>query len=372
LLEDPEIKKEIVKSIKSYAAGKMSQTEFLDFQNRLSAQIKIANPDIFGDTIIDANNLLETAKSIKLQAGHEIGLRDIDIEIDIVIGNMKAGVRSQQKLNVLDRCIDRVQQTKFGSLVNENTLSQSLAIVQGIGNTLGSLFLFNKAAQVGSLGGTAAIGGLLSGIRARNQWEQKRQQHFRDLASGRKLSPEDKQRALLEKYRYQTIIAPIVIKYFDENLAELSGKPKLKQEEISTLINDLSLINASIELSDEKSIDLVTYSNPQLIDRERTQLDIKRAQLETILQQTCETQSIDFGHQPFEEYFKDCVAANKKKLLEDDKGINEKDAQFRGFKNKQGLKAFGLGAARAVAFGFAFQEIGAIMNPHQQGAIESL
>jgi len=88
--------------------------------------------------------------------------------LDIIIGNMKAGVRTKQKLNFVDNCVDKLQQTKFGSLVNETTMASALSILQGIGNSFGSFFLYNKAAAVGSFGGTALLSGTLGAIRARN------------------------------------------------------------------------------------------------------------------------------------------------------------------------------------------------------------
>lgn len=138
LLEDPVIKGHIIDAIKKYANKKMTDAEFIDIQNGLSEQIKSDNGDVFEGTVIDANNLLETAKALRIKFDADKSLENVDIDLDIIIGNMKAGVRSEQSLNIIDRTVDKLHQTKLGSMINETTMASALSIFQGIGNSIGS------------------------------------------------------------------------------------------------------------------------------------------------------------------------------------------------------------------------------------------
>jgi len=147
---------------------------------------------------------------------------------------------------------------------------------------------------------------------------------------------------------------------------------KATPEELSKIVSELASGNAKIQLSDDKSIDLLVYSGPKTIDKERTVLDISRSKLKTTLREFCRDNNIDFGHMTFDQYLEDCTNTSTKKILEDDNGVQNKDAQFRGFKNKKGVKAFVGGVTRAVLLGVAFQEVGAIFNRRQQGVVESM
>jgi len=167
LLENPEIKGRIIDIIRQYTFDNMSDTEFLHYQNQLSNEIKQENPDIFSATIIDANNLLETAKGLKTAYGHQAGLRNVDIDIDIILGNMKSGVRTEQKLSTVDRLTEKMSKTKLGKFINETTLASALSIFQGLGNTVGTFLLYNKVAQIATFGGTALLSGILASMRNR-------------------------------------------------------------------------------------------------------------------------------------------------------------------------------------------------------------
>lgn len=177
----------------------------------------------------------------------------------------------------------------------------------------------------------------------------------------------------LERYRFQSQKVTDAIKGITDAIDFLKNRPdEVNPDILSKSIAFVSLTDAMIKLSDEKSIDLLTYSNPRAVDKERTALDIKMAALKVELRKACEKQGVAFGGMDIDTYMDHCVAANKKHLLEDENGVNEKNAQFRGFKNKKGVTAFFGGTARAILLGVAFQEVGAMFNPHQQGAIESV
>lgn len=373
-LEDPVTKGKVIEIIKSYALGIIGDTEFIDLQKRLSEELKNKNPDIFEDTVIDANNLLETAKGLKIAFEHDKGLKNVDIDLDIIIGNMKAGVRTEQKLSGVDRLVDKMQKTKVGKFVNETTLASALSIFQGIGNSIGSLFLYNKVAAVASLGGTALLSGILGGVRKRNYWDDKRIQHTRDVASGREIDKKDKQRLILERYRVDTLSAPETIKKFDEVLKALKEnetKDTIPLDKASEYIGLLALVEARINLSDDRLIDLVAYSSPNMVDKERTQLDIKRSSLKKDLRKLAGKKGWTFGGTTFDEYYKMHLEANQNKILEDDNGVNQKNKEFSRFKLKEGGKAFVRSAVTGLVIGVAAQEIIAAVNPNQQGAIES-
>ncbi len=374
LLEDKEIKDRVINSVKLYALGLINDSEFIDYQKNISNKIKEKNPEIFGESVIDANNLLETAKGLKIAFAHNKGLRNADIDLDIIIGDIKTGVRTEQKLSGLDRLIDKMGKTKVGKFVNETTLASALSIAQGIGNTLGTFFLYNKVAAFASLGGTALLSGVLGASRKRNYLDQKRNQHLREVASGRGFNHKDKQRLIFERFRTDSLSAPKLIDNFKrviDGLSKESLKNKITIEKVSEYIHAINQIDARINLSDNKLIDLISFSSPNTIDKERTQLDILRAKLKVKLRKISEEKGWTFGGRSFDEYLSMGTDLQTRKLQEDENGVNQKNKEFAKYKCKEGMKTFVKSAITGLVIGVVAQEVGAAINPNQQGAVES-
>ncbi len=367
-LEDPKIKEKIVAVIKEYARGKINETVFKECQFRIFEQIKRDNPDIFAEGAIDANNLLETAKGLKASFEHEKGLENIDIDLDIMIGDVRAGARTEQKLSTVDRVIDKMQKTKLGKYINETTLASALAITFGVGQQVAQFLAFNKAAQVASLGGTALLAGGLGFARERHHWEQKRRQHFRDVATGKMFEQKDKQRAVIEKYKYESIDAKSAIGSLEGMESELESIDS--PERAKEIIDSLSTLESRIKLSDSKSIDLISYSNLELMEKERSAIDRKRAIIKSKLRKISKEKDWKFNEAEFDAYLKSNIETNMLQLQEGEGGISEKDKQFNRIKTKQGLKAFAKGTIYGLVIGGLVQEGIAFANPNQQGLIE--
>jgi hypothetical protein len=373
-LEDKELKNRVINSIKLYALGLINDSEFIDYQKNISDKIKEKNPEIFGESVIDANNLLETAKGLKIAFIHNKGLKNADIDLDIIIGDIKTGVRTEQKLSGLDRLIDKMGKTKVGKFVNETTLASALSIAHGIGNTLGTFFLYNKVASFASLGGTVLLSGILGSSRKRNYLDQKRNQHLREVASGRGFNIKDKQRLIFERFRTDSLSASKTIDGFKKVIDALSKeslKDKITIEKVSEYISAISHVDSRINLSDNKLIDLISYTSPNTIDKERTQLDILRAKLKVKLRKISDEKGWTFGGKSFDEYLSMTTDLKTRKLQEDENGINQKNKEFAKYKCKEGMKTFVKSAVTGLVIGVVAQETAAAINPNQQGAFES-
>ncbi len=95
------------------------------------------------------------------------------------------------------------------------------------------------------------------------------------MAVGKKANPEDKQRAILETYKYQSIDAKSTIgnlDVFEKGLDGVDTKEKAEQ-----ILNVIATLDARIKLSDSQMIDLISYSNVEQVEKERSAIDIKRA-----------------------------------------------------------------------------------------------
>lgn len=376
-LEDQNIKSRIIDIIRRYTFDNMTDNEFIYYQNQLINEIKQTNKDIFEDSFIDANNLLETAKGLKATYSHQQGLRNVDIDLDIILGNMKSGLRTEQKLNTVERLTEKLSKTKLGKFINETTLASALSIFQGLGNTVGTFLLYNKVAQIATFGGTALLSGILASIRNRTYWEQKRSQHQREVAGGRlkTIDEKDKQRKALERFRFQSINAATTIQEFDNILNFIQDKEKVNKityEDMSKYISEISLVDSYINLSDDKLIDLITYSSPNTIDSERTKLDIKRATLKVKLRKICEDHNWTFSNETFDQYLESNTKVNSLTLLKDENGIDQQNKKFARFKSKAGLTTFALSTLTGLVIGAGIQETSAFFNPNQQGAVEAL
>jgi hypothetical protein len=375
LLTDTVMKDRVLGVIKQYAFdGTLTDDEFIVEQNNIVQDIKQANPDIFDDVAIDANNLLEIARGLKAKYTHAKGIKNLDIDIDIVIASMKAGARTEKRQTTVERLAEKMANTRLGKFVNETTLASAMSICYGIINSVGSLFLYNKAADIGSFGATALLSGTLGAIRKRNVLEDQRRQFMRDQATNRNIDLNDKKVRDLERYKYQSIKAADAINNAQTMLSRFNDpalKASLTEADIRNTINALVETSAHMELSAEQSIDLITYSNSQAVEHERTHMVLANDQLKKQLRDIIVDRNIDLGGLTPDAYLKLNIRNKKDQLLSNPDGVNMQNKRFASYKNKAGFKTFLHSAVTGLVIGATFQETMAALNPQQQGLFES-
>jgi hypothetical protein len=129
ILADTSLKERVTAIVKRYAFdGTLTDAEFIVEQNNIIQDIKQANPGIFDDTVIDANNLLEIAADLKAKYSHIKGIKNVELDIDIVIASMKAGARTEKRQTQVERLAEKMAKTPVGKFVNETTLASALSI----------------------------------------------------------------------------------------------------------------------------------------------------------------------------------------------------------------------------------------------------
>ena len=382
---DQTIKAAVNDLILSYARGDIDEKAFAEQKVRIFSAVttdKKREGDV--TTAMEyADNLLEIAQQVRDKASYEETLENIDLDLDIVIGRAKAGVRTEAQFDTVDRIVEKLQKTKVGRLVNETTLAGGVAIAYSLGSIFSQRIARSKAAAVATFGGTALVGAGLAAAREGHRLEEERRQHARERAEGRHfVHPEKPRREEMEKFRYETWNAYELGARLEGSLYEGKGSERqprknISSEEITKAIAQLADIEARVKLSDTKSIDLISFSNVRNVESERTTLDIIRAQakvdLRNLIKQTDYRGPSPYGEEeyglPKYDFDKNLKELSQTTADSIRGTMGERDRAFRSMKHremgKKALIAFGTG----LVIGAGAQEIGAAFNPNQEGLV---
>lgn len=321
------------------------------------------------DKGVYADNLLEIAKRVEAKFGHDAALEDLDIELDIIIGEAKTNVRTEAQFNATDRIIDKLTSSRVGgaiaTVVNESTIAAAVAIAVPLFGKLGSKTASSALSWLG-LGAGAIVGGGVAAAKESYRLENERRQHAREMAKNKKFDSDPAKaprRHELEKYRLETRSAQDLASGLEAILTPLESLPNLTDDQTNDLINQLAQIKARIDLSDETNIDLISYSDARAIEQERMQLDILRGQAMALLTRV-------HGH---DTGIRERVWQAANTVCTEIRGneIDVKDRLFAKMKSKQSAIAFARGAASAVAVGAVVQEVASAFQPSTAGVFES-
>ncbi len=376
-----ETKAEIKKLISDYAQGDIpDEATFKAEKNRIFGEV---NHELIKGASTYADNLLEIAKNAKLAIEHGAKLEELDLDLNIIIGKAKSSIKTEARNNWVDEAVSRAKKTKIGRIINPATLSTALGLVYSIGAIAGKGLLRNKASHIATFGATAAVSGALSGINESQRLAQERRQHGREMAKGAVIEGNSPERERMEKYAYQTESATVLINNLRNSLftRDAQGKeiPKeITQAELDTVIGYIRDIEARNALADKKKIDLISYSNPQAVEKERTELTILLARAKVEMRRQMEEGSLkgSLTGDTFDTFLAKQVETTEKAFLGGEAGIDTRDRLFRNMKLKRsGWKAIKT-ALMGAGIGAAAQELVAgvdgLWGGNRQSVIEGL
>ncbi|TSC51883.1 MAG: Uncharacterized protein CEO40_301, partial [Parcubacteria group bacterium LiPW_72] len=373
-IEDESIKREIRELIRDYAEGSISEGDLARKHNEILG--KVAGPDV--DVKLEVDNLLEIAERIKRADSHEKGREALELDLEIIRGRAAGGIKTEAGLGRLERIIDKMKKMRGLSWINETTLAVGATAVYCIGRAVSKRFAYSKAANIALFGGTAALSGAYAGILENKRVKEERAQHIRERAKGKTFAPEAKRRQEMEKFRYETAEAQTILQELQNNFYdsyEIKGKRKLKDlsgEELGQALGSLADLEARLSLSNAHKIDLISYSNLEEVEKERTRLLILRSQIKVDLK---DKYPAGFKIKGENQNLDDLVNISKAEITQgkdEAEGISKKDDEFNKMKAKRVAKRVAQAAVTGLILGATFQEIQAAMDDNTQSLLEGI
>jgi len=372
-IEDESIKREIRELIRDYAEGSISEGDLARKHNEILG--KVAGPDV--DVKLEVDNLLEIAERIKRLDGHNRAREALELDLEIIRGRARGGIKTEAGLGRLDRIIDKMKKMRGLSWINETTLAVGATAVYCIGRAISKRFAYSKAANIALFGGTAALSGAYAGILENKRVKEERAQHARERAKGKTFAPEARRRQEMEKFRYETAEAKTILQELQNNydVYEIKGKRKLKDlsgEELGQALGNLADLEARLSLSNAHKIDLIQYSAPAEVETERTKLLLLRSRIKADLEGKYPA---GFKIKGKNQNLDDLVNISKAELTQgkdEAEGISKKDDEFDKMKAKRVAKRVAQAAVTGLILGATFQEIQAAMDDNTQSLLEGI
>lgn len=368
------VRTEVQRLVKEYAVGRLDDEGFEESRNRLFSMIRGVERGRENQGLMYADNMLEVARQMRSEVVAGRAIETLDSDLEVVVGRARLGVRTEAQLSTVDRITERVVNTKVGSLVGETTVASALSIVYTVGQRSIEGLARSAAARVGSFGATALVTGAVAGAKESYRLEEERKKHFRDVAKGRIFDEGgDRRRIEMETYRYDTVRANELTAGLLSGIDNVNGGT-VDLDEVRSLVNMFSEVKARISLSDQRRIDLISYSDERRVESERMALDVARARAGLVLRQVLardECQQLLNGASG-DEFLESMVEAKRDFLVEGDGGIEKRNEMFAKMKRRRVGGAVVKGVASGILIGGVVQEVGAFFRADQQGLVETL
>ena len=313
-----------------------------------------------------ADNLVDIVRQVQLYKEHQGSLEGINLDIDLTLGRARDSVRTEANMGAgLDKAIDALQKNKVTRyLVNEGTIAVagilgSLALRGGVG-------VARKILSWGSFGLGTVLSGAYAAGREGRRLKLDREQHAREMARGEnEFEAGSKRREEQETYRHETMKAEDVIEMFDSLDSNIEAEGYMNAERMAEYLNILAHIEATVELANARSIDLISYSEASSVEQQNTEILIKKAQLKVKLRQLAADNpswGINFDS--------NLSFAKNLSTTERTGEVDAKDKAFNKMKRSKALKKALATVMIGGAIGLAFQEGSALLSDKQTGLFE--
>ncbi len=366
-VQDLRVNTDVKNLIKKYAADpNMSDAAFREETTRIISSFDQKYAD---KNKAHATNLLDIAREVRDSVNHGEKVEAMDFDVEITLGEARESLKTEANFNMVDKVTEKIKNSKLGILMDETTIASAVAIAYSIGSFAGNKALRSKAGQIATLGGTAAAGALVAGMKESARVTRERAQHARESAKGMVFTEEDmKRRQEMEKAKYETKSASEITENLESALARVQ-MGNIDQAEMENITGSLADLEARIRLGDKNKIDLVGYSNFGTMEVERKNLDLARARLKVALRKGIEAKTVAFAQSgSFDDFLKKVTDVEANRL--EDKEVSVKDRAFTKLKTKRVLVMAGKTLLIGAGIGIAIQEIGSFFKPEQDGWVE--
>jgi hypothetical protein len=340
--ENEQLNRQIKTLINEHAAKPMSQEVFQEERNRILRQ-HTSGTGKEGE--IYADNLFKVAEEVRKAIEHGQKIEELNLNVNVKLGKAKEALNTKAKQEGVDKFVEWAQNSKLGKYLGNEAVAAGA--VYSIATGLFQKTLRSKAAQIATFGGAAAASAAVAGFKESARMERERAQHGREMAKGMKFEKDARRRNEFEKVNYETASAAGSILTLKQSLSALESK----QIDPSVVLNDLADIESRIALGEKNKIDLMRYSDPASVERERTDLLLARAKLKTALKK-------ELGEEQFKSMLAEKVSGFSEELTKGDKGIEAQDKAFKKLKRTNIAKQVGKTLLIGTATGLVAQEVG--------------
>lgn len=359
VLEGQEINEQVKDLIKQYAGSTMSAQSFDEEKKRILSRY---DKQYASKKSMYADNLLTIANEVRESVAHGTKLAELDFDVEITLGDARESLSTEAAQTGFDKGVEKLQNSKVGKYIaNEPVALGITAGLYEVGRNL-----LQKGARglgMGTVVGGAVVSGAVSAAKERARVTRERAQHQRESAKGMGFKGENiKRREEMELNSYETKKATMIIENLTNDLARVK-EGEFSPEELSDIMGRLADVEARIKLNDQQKIDLITYDKFNRIEKDRTAMDLKRAELKVALRNNEDVED-------FEGQLEHLVDTQKAQLLEGESGIEAKDEVFRKLRTSRAWKAAAKTALVGATLGTVFQEGRAFFDDSQDGIIE--
>lgn len=369
LADDSPFGKSVKKLIENFAKGDSrlgDKKSFDEAKNRILRQLnQYGNGDgLIGEGDLKIDNIWEIAQAVKERIDHGESVDAVIQGMKIYSGESRSGVRTEAYQSKVDKIVEKVQDSKVGTVVNPEVIGLAAAVATGV-------FRVGKGSLAKALGVTVLPGGLtgvLSGVREYGRLGKERSVHSREMAQGGSFDNESR-REEMDKFRYNTVNAEHLTNSLREFIDRDDPSPEELQKGYESLVNAAS----RTAMSDRERADFISYSSAENVEIERFDLDVAIAEAKVKLKGK-------LGELP-EEFRRDLGidkndtindAINKStelmQSLREDK--NKKDQLFKRLRWKNTAKSAAIGFASGLAASVVVQEAAALFTSGYDGLLE--
>jgi len=364
---DAELNQEVKELIRRNVEGDLSDEAMVEEKSRLLAAYHEARGNqAFARGAVQVDNMVEIAAAVKGAVAHGESLDTVLRNMKITAGEARSGVRTEARYNKVEKIADKLSRSRFGSLVGPEVVATATTLAASI-LRYGSHSVVGAATKT-ILPGVAA--GAWAGLRENKRMKDERAQHLRERAQGKEIQAGSKRREKLEATRYETAAATDLTNMLRQQFGEATDFTSSK-EAYEAAMAALSAVETRISLSDERKLDLISYSDAGMVEEERFALDLARAEAKVaararLTADVRRTLGIDAAMS-----LEDMIGERSDAFLESiETDISQKDKVFKRLKRREVAKAAAKGAVIGLAFGAITQEGIAALSDTREGLIE--
>jgi adenylate kinase family enzyme len=361
---------QIKQLVRAYAGGEMGIAALTEEKTRIVNEYAAgAHREDRNKGLLYADNIIEVAQNARLAVEHGMALDRIDEVLNGNIGEALVGVRTEARNEKVDQLVDRLYQSKAGSLVNETTLIGATSLAMNLAKVTVKKVTTAAGATIG-LGVGAAV---VAGAREHYHIGQERQLHMRQMAEGGQMAENSRRREKLEATRYETISAQELMDQLDEAMAGVNLVGETDPARLQDLLSSVSSVQSLVDLSDDRSIDLITFSSKTTVENERLDLDIKLAEAKVALQKILDTtpaEQLNAAGISTTNHHE--LITSRIETINDtvNQNITDKDRAFRKLRRNRTLGMAALGAATGITVGLGVQELKSLADDGLRGIFE--
>lgn len=319
--------------------------------------------------IATTDNLLEIAQAVAGVVEHGESLDNALGRLEVITGEARNGARTEANYTSVDKSIDWLSKRGIASFVTPGTLAVGTALAMSITrNTAQSV-----TAAVGKTLIPGAVAGIWAGVRENKRTKDERAQHAREMAVGGQFEDTDKRRVDMERARYDTIPATTLVESL-RSKASVEQYTENGPEAVQAALDALACIQARVQLSDSKKLDLISYSSKEDVGEERMMLDLARRDVRLALEASLTPDvrtELSIAHdkdirellQEKSDIFSEILSGEE---------ISDKDRAFAKLKARRVFNATAVGVATGIVGGVIAQEVVAGFDPERYGLIDMI